>query len=251
MSEQEKRKAITKYFTSKPMAAIILLAIGGLFLLSGMASKEGGAGLIVFGVLLAGAGGGLLWMYIKGQVADSQIDAWLAEDLARLQNNALAKTGVAASQLIREQAYITGPNLWDRFPGVKNAHRKGKDRVIRYTPVSVCIVNFGKDHMFIYRCVLNFMTGAVMGERTDEYFYKDVVSVATSQIKYEFTFANRKYILPNAEAFSLTTSGATSVEVILRDPTLLNLLGGGILPTERAENAVQVIRTILRDKKSA
>ena len=51
-----------------------------------------------------------------------------------------------------------------------------------------------------------------------------------------------------AEMFTLTTSGGTSIEVLLRDPTLIQKIGGE-MPTTKADKAIQSIRTMLRDKK--
>ena len=42
----------------------------------------------------------------------------------------------------------------------------------------------------------------------------------------------------------------TSVEVILRDPGLTKRMGGGEIPTSRAEKAIQTIRKLLREKKA-
>lgn len=53
----------------------------------------------------------------------------------------------------------------------------------------------------------------------------------------------------SAETFELTTSGGTSVEVVLRDPGLIKRMGGGDIPTTRAEKAIQTMRKMLREKK--
>ena len=55
--------------------------------------------------------------------------------------------------------------------------------------------------------------------------------------------------LNSAETFELTTSGGTSVEVTLKDPSLIEMMGGGDIPTTRAEKAIQTVRKMLREKK--
>ena len=52
-----------------------------------------------------------------------------------------------------------------------------------------------------------------------------------------------------AETFVLTTSGGTSVETVLKDPKLIEMMGGGDIPTTEAERAIQVVRKMLREKK--
>ena len=90
-----------------------------------------------------------------------------------------------------------------------------------------------------------------LNESTDEYFYKDVVSVSTKtkskSVEIEGTGAVQ---LDSAETFELTTSGGTSVEVTLKDPSLIKMMGAGDIPTTRAEKAIQTVRKMLREKKT-
>ncbi len=61
---------------------------------------------------------------------------------------------------------------------------------------------------------------------------------------------NGKIQVNGAETFMLSTSGGTSVRVVLNDPVFIQGLGGGDLPLEFAEEAVQAVRKMLREKKS-
>ena len=45
--------------------------------------------------------------------------------------------------------------------------------------------------------------------------------------------------------------GGTSIEVILRDPGLVSRMGGGEMPTTRAEKAIQAVRKMVRESKGA
>ena len=65
-----------------------------------------------------------------------------------------------------------------------------------------------------FQCSFDLLTGNCLNESTDEYFYKDVVSVATKTIS--LTYSTEKFgtlQLNAAETFVLTTSGGTSVEI--------------------------------------
>lgn len=57
-----------------------------------------------------------------------------------------------------------------------------------------------------------------------------------------------KLQLNTAETFVLTTSGGTSVEVVIRDIQLMQKMKGDI-PVSAAEKAVQSVRKMLREKK--
>ena len=101
-----------------------------------------------------------------------------------------------------------------------------------------------------YQCCLDLLTGNYLNESTDEYFYKDVVSIATKTESK--TYSSDKFgdvQLNAAETFVLTTSGGTSIEMVLRDPKLIEMMGGGNIPTTEAERAIQVVRKMLREKK--
>jgi hypothetical protein len=78
-----------------------------------------------------------------------------------------------------------------------------------------------------------------------------VVSVSTKTDSKDVTAASLggTFHLKTAEWFTLTTSGGTALTVFLRDPALIERMGGGELPTTRAEKAMQAVRKMLREKK--
>lgn len=112
--------------------------------------------------------------------------------------------------------------------------------------------------MFCYQCCYDRIKGEALLEDTDEYFYRDVVSVATKtntkQFDVDVTLKGNKekVTLRTSETFVLTTSGGTAFSVFLQDPALLNLklTKDGQLDTSQAEKAIQAIRKMLREKKS-
>jgi hypothetical protein len=59
-----------------------------------------------------------------------------------------------------------------------------------------------------------------------------------------------KIALKEAEIFIISTSGGTALSVLLRAPLLIEKIRGGDIPTKQAEDAIQKIRKILREKKS-
>lgn len=247
MDEQTKRKMIGNYFKPFPKWAIWLVAIGVLTLLIGLGDSAGGA---IVGLLLAGAGGYAIYTSTQGKPTDKQMDQWLDEDLTALSKKALNKMGTDEKELVSESVQVTGPRLWDTG-GANVFFKKGKDNLLRFTPVGVSIINFTQNQLLGYTCVFDFTTGKALNESTDEYFYKDVVSVATKSESKSVNIPKLGTIqLNSAETFILTTSGGTSLSVLLRDPTLIEKMGGGEIPTTRAEKAIQTVRKMLRDKKA-
>lgn len=239
MDEQTKRKMIVNYFKSFPKWAIVLIVIGVPLL----AAKGLGILFIALGILV-------IVLYVKGMPTDQQMDAWLEEDLKTVSGKAMGKAGHDQSEIVADPVSIIGVRLWDTG-GACVLFKQGKDSVIRFSPVSVTHIMFTQNQLSIYSSLLDRTTGNFLNESTDEYFYKDVVAVSTkTQSKTVNTTQWGTLQLNAAETFELTTAGGTSVSVLMRDPTLIDKMGGGQLPDTRAEKAIQTIRKMLREKKA-
>jgi len=254
----DKRSQIKKYFKPFPRKWVVLTVIGLLVLMAGTPG-------IILGLVLIGISGWAIYNWTQ-KPSDQQMDAWIEEDLKGLNSKALNKGGTDASELVGEPVMVTGPRFW-RVGGAEVLFKKGKDNVLRFTPIGVSIMNFTPGQLVAYQCALDLITGNSLNEGTDEYFYKDVVSVSTQAKSVTMDAASSmaktlmsgplkglaragKLQLDAAETFVLTTSGGTSVEVVLRDPTLIKQMGGGDIPTTKAEKAIQTVRKMLRERKS-
>src|SRR6266566_3885044 len=116
--------------------------------------------------------------------------------------------------------------------------------------VGLSVINFTAHQLMAYQCALDLTTGNCLSEGTDEYFYRDVVSASTqsksktyeeAEIGKELSHGLLKDLMTAgklqfnaAQMFILTTSGGTSIEVVLRDPKLIERAGGGSIPTDMA-----------------
>ncbi len=236
MDEVQKRKSIKLYFEKYPILGIVLIILGLVTI------------AIYVGIAFI-AGGIFLWYkWIKNKPTDQQYDEWVKEDLSKLHQIALQKLGVDESTLVRDVVYITGINFWD-VPSGLIKYKKGKDSKLRYNPIVVDVINFGKDQILIYECIIDMLTGNRLNESTEEFFYKDIVSVSTKNIEAKkFKLGNTEYKMDKAQAFVLTTSGGTSITVVLKDEALMKTIGD--ISTNNADQAIQSIRTMLRDKKA-
>lgn len=252
--DDKDRAQIKKYFAKFPKWAIWLIVIG----LPLLYAK--GAGVI----LIAGGIWGIVSYYRKP--SDEQMDAWIQEDMKNLQAKALSKSSLDPSELIGEPVVVYGLRFWN-IGGAEVGIKKGSDGIVRFMPIGVTVINFTPNQLVAYQCALDLTTGNSLSESTDEYFYRDVVSVSTQSKTQTWNRAAiptalaegplkglmvaGKLQLNAAETFVLTTSGGTSIEVVLRDPQLIEKFGGGSIPTEMADKAVQAVRKMLREKKAA
>ncbi|MCL0056205.1 hypothetical protein M1N81_01325 [Dehalococcoidia bacterium] len=254
MDDQTKRKMIRNYFKKTPEWAIALIVIGAPIFLVGLAVGEVGA--IVVGILPIAIGAYGIYSGRGAKPTDRQMDEWLEEDLKSLNKKALDKMGTDESELVGEPVEITGPRFWD-IGDAKIHYKRGNDKIIRFTPLEISVINFTQNQLLAYSCVYDFTTGKALNEGTSEYFYKDVVSVATKSESRSVSFGSGKGAktiqLDVGETFVLTTSGGTSISLLLRDPKLIKEMAGrkgGEIPTTRAEKAIQTVRKMLREKKA-
>lgn len=236
----EKRSQIKKYFKPFPKWGVWAIVIG----LPLLAVKGAGILPIAIGIWAL-----LDW---NKKPSDAQMDAWMEEDLAMLNQKALAKTGTDASEIVGDPVMVVGPRFWD-ISNAEVAFKKGKDGVLRFTPVGVSVLNLTENQVIAYECALDCITGSALSEGTDEYYFRDIVSVSTKTKSKNVQVPGTGLLqLNSAEIFELTTSGGTSIEVVLRDPNLVQYMGGsGEIPTTRAEKAIQTLRKMLREKKSS
>jgi hypothetical protein len=243
-----KRTAIARYFAPFPKWTVWAIVAGVLLIAVG---SQAGGGVLLIGLGAVAIGVIGVWMAVGGKPTDEEMDRHIADDLSHAKRKSLQKAGIDDSELVGESVVVPGPRFWNTA-GAQVHWKKGKDRVLRFTPINVSVLHMTQHQIISYQACLDLTTGGFLNEATDEYFYRDVVSVATKTESK--TFESKKLgtlQLNAAETFVLTTSGGTSVETLLRDPKLIELMGGGEIPTTDAERAIQVVRRMLREKKQA
>jgi hypothetical protein len=124
--------------------------------------------------------------------------------------------------------------------------KRGKDGLMRFSAWEVAIFNLTDKYLGGYQAVLCMMSGKTVGERTEEFFYRDIVKVGTAQESYVLADGSKA---TGAESFVLTVSSGDSIGV--RDVTpKLEERGLRVVPTSSMEKTIQAIRTMLREKKT-
>jgi hypothetical protein len=260
--DAQARRQIGAYFAGFPHLLIGIMAVGVVILFAARGPLGYSIGL---GAILASGAVVVLWS--KSQPSDEQMDLWLREDLEALKPRALAKANLLKEDTVRDSVVVIGFR-YQNIGGASLGFRRGRDQRARFTPVDTTIINFTEHQLVIYQCVLDRTTGKPLNEGVDEYFYNDVVSVSTqsqamtvelsevdrrlhsklSELKE--SAVNGKLQVNGAEMFILATAGGTFVRVVLNDPIIIRGLGEGALPSEFADEAVQAVRKMLREKKA-
>lgn len=251
-----------RYFQPWPGWVTALAVVGvGLLIVSSSEIDEDttstftGIGLIMAVAALAGA---INWLI---KPSGTRMDAWLRQDLAYLESKAIVKCQLE-DERISQHIVLTGPRFGDI--GADWAYKRERSGMMRVTPVGVTILNFTEHEVFAYTCAIDRLKDRYVAEETDEYFYRDVVSVATKtkdmvldkrSLPRALRRAVRKDIrrgelhVPGAEVFTLTTSGGTSVEAVI--DVRLEAIGGRLRTMDggHVEDVIRQMRKHLRERK--
>lgn len=251
MDENTKRALLCKYFEKPSGCGWWLLGIGAVVFLIGLSIGSDGLAVTIIGLLAAVVGG--LWRYSESKggdvVSDSQVDAWLDEDIRALVPGALNKSGLTQAELVGEPLIVRGPIYWT-VTGIFDTdlkYKKGEDGYARFSVYDVTIVFLTEERLSAYRCDFNFLKCVALNEATTEYFYQDVVSVSTREVSTSYTLPNKQSLV-SAQAFSIQVPSGDAIKVVV-SATKLQQITGAQLPPTGAEKAVDVIRTMLRSKK--
>ena len=246
----EKREQIKKWFNAKvnPLELYILsgflIIIGFVILIKPENEKD------FTGALITIAAGGFLLIFIDRKLAnlpsESELDTWLEEDIqAVIKNRPYDKLGISKEDLVAETLLVVGPVYWNvsGFDTKDIMMKKGKDGFNRFSIWTIQVFMFTENYLCSYKCNYNWIKNTYINESTNEFFYKDVVSVKTDTISSAYTLMNGQRMV-HSEAFQLKLAG-DEITVITNDASL----NTSSVMVSKAEKAVQSIRTMLRDKK--
>ncbi|HRP11619.1 MAG TPA: hypothetical protein PLK37_11330 [Terricaulis sp.] len=279
--ENDKRREIKDYFRGKAKhnnsVPIGLMAIGGLILLGSLTSFN------LVGILAGAALAAVGYFLFRRQVktaAEEQIDAWFQEDLRGLENWSRTRTGIdAIGGETGEALYLTS------FPDpelVKDTFfsKRGADGVWRVTPQAYTCFFFLENTMIAFQCEVDHATGNKINERYLEFFYQDIVTVAShtrtqtygasSVIQAMTTGSEKKSgidLLSSAtafvrgravdglvqfnaeESFSITLSNGEKIPVRVSDSRFVDRDTNDLAKISSLQARVTMIRDRVREKK--
>ncbi|MFX0137564.1 MAG: hypothetical protein ACFFDN_28255 [Candidatus Hodarchaeota archaeon] len=261
MDDNTKRKLIRNYFKPFPKWTTWMILIGVVIFFIGILAT---AVMAIIGVAIMGLGVLGIVLSSKGKPTDSQMEEFLEEDKKKLAEKAIKKLGIDESELVGDVIYLP-PGLifqgWDEARAIRdNTHlpphalKVGKDKILRFGAFQYQAFFPTDKFLGSFGCVWDFCSGESANEQTEEFFYKDVVSVTTKT--EDRIISNPKTRSPikisDWETFRLSVSRGESISVILRSEQFLKkfIKEAADIPTTTAEKAIQTVRTILREKKA-
>lgn len=179
--ENDKRREIKDYFRGKEQRSnklpIGLMAVGGLVLLVSLTSFN------IIGMLIGGGLGFLGFRLFKAKpktATEEQIDAWFSEDLQGLDSWARTRTGIDAigGEAGEALSLISYPDN-EMVKNTFNSGKRGDDGKWRVTPQAFSCFFFLENTMVAFQCEVDHSTGNKINERYFEFFYQDIVTVAS------------------------------------------------------------------------
>ena len=215
----DRLKILKGFFRAMPSWAVITIIIGVLLLLFSFPGKFS-IGLFLFGLIGAGLGGFFIYDWLKYGKYGAEIGQWLEEAKAELVERATEKLDLDPKKQRIEPVIIMPP----LFPGA--IMRAGADKVLRHSAFDFNVLLCEAKELGIYECNFWFSRGQISEEITNQYFYKDIVSISIAHGN-------------NGNILEITTAGGTKMAYAFTQQEL-----------QTAEQGVNAIRKIIRDHKS-
>jgi hypothetical protein len=156
----------------------LLMLMGLMSLISGLYFLEHFVDLLLAAILFGGAG--MIVKYWRNLYVASQkeFDHIAETDFTGAQSIALARFEISASDLIHAEpckfrSATTKLDIGHAFVGL----RVGSDEKPRRSPHEYLVVNFGRAHLLVFRCVWDLTSGTTLWEETHEVAYRDIACV--------------------------------------------------------------------------
>jgi hypothetical protein len=204
--------ANSKYFATTHYGWPAVLIVIGVLALA--ASPAGG-------IVFIAVGGGWLAFQLMGKPNDSALDASITAEMSTALSTALGKMNLDPSQVQATEPIVTGGYV---YGGGTTKYRKGADGQWRSNQAEVAVVAFSDDVAHSWK--RNFsLTEPKTRDDTDEYFYRDVVSIATSSGSKTVTYKGKPQEI-NFQTLKLSTAGGAFECSILNDDISRTLKGG-------------------------
>ncbi len=195
--------SVRRYFTPIPRFPFRSIIGPAIAVLIGLGLLGAGAvGAVIGLVLIAGGalrGGPRIHRYLQGRAraepkpSENELDKWLAEGIDPIYQTGFRRLDIVPSDLVDKDApplVVIGfpdqlPDFLRPAGGRSDPRRprfrlaRGRDGRIRATHYDILVIYMTTWHLCTYQCVLEMETGHVISDRTREFHYRDVVSVAT------------------------------------------------------------------------
>jgi energy-coupling factor transporter transmembrane protein EcfT len=200
-------------------------------------------GFIWFTIFLIVVGLGFVvsGLVVKGRkIKDSEIDQICQQQISNIKKAALNKLGIDEDEVKEANPIIVGGY---RFDDKENnvLYKKGADGLWRSSEYQITLIFFSREQVYSFIRIFSIISDEKF-DKTQEYFYRDIVSVSTEQRKvtYKPPGAIKKAAPQTAtyEYFDLASSGGTHMIGFFKKSD-----------SEDIDRSIIAMRNLLKDKK--
>jgi len=270
-------------FTAAGIASLVLM---GVLLLLPVPGWTALVAAILAVVLLAVAW--VLFSERAERATDEDIDFWRDEDFDRVVAAALEDADLARDEGIDpgDPIVIAGLPRFDRLkvrrsgdgdapPAWRFKVKVGADGITRYTPPSLTVLTFTKDHLIAYQCDLDLISGRALNESIEEFFWQDIATLQIDKqtlaagsdelalfaqwardmprakaARFAALFAENGRELPTGKrtVLRLKTNTGGGLEIVVADERFADNPNDPV--QARNDEAIARLRQLLRDRKA-
>lgn len=276
-----RERLVRKYFSMgqkdrvwRPAGVVAACGLAS-FVTAAVVSGSGRTVLLFLGLgLLVGAGvrfsrdnrGYRLEIQLFGKVGatDQDIDNWLQEGIDQVVPAGFERLGITQADLAGTRPGEPGAKplviqgVVDPDDGFPVLSKVGGDGRIRYSYYEIMVIYLTEWHLCAYTSVLEMTTGITLTDRTWEFHYQDVVSIATSSDRQRFTLPSDGgsgsapgdvIHITSKQAFRIRVPG-DEVSMLIGIPTRERLVHRDLSKQSGLDNALRQIRKKLNDYKN-
>ena len=273
----EREKALGRYFRTPPVPPTHRDArrygfLGGALtfasLIFWVAASNGFSALVIGGTLgIAGLSFGVKGavMFLRDKYAyekalvdvypqptDEAVDQWMIDGLARLKPHSLDRLSLT----LEECDSVDVPPIRAPVPRPKRGlvpedtvWRVGNDGKARFGVYDTSYLWFTERHLAIFRCDYDFIRDVTANEETFEFYYQDIVSVATRETSSSVTLRTGDKLTLSRE-FRIAVANDQYFLITFNVAELKQLTGAETIPESGSEKAVRAVRKMLQERKN-
>ncbi len=256
-TRQFSESEMKRYFSRSPTGAIVTTIIGALLVVFGLVGSPFLVLVAIAGLGLFGIGSIIIFYKLLAfKPTDQEYDEWLENQSKVIVFNAVNKLGLDLRQVINQPPLrIHGFVL----PGTRDANKyridelhakKGKDGVWRFS-VNVYTYFFPEEHhLGAFVGDVNALNQSAHNDKTEEYFYQDVVGATTYDEQDTIKFRGKDYQY-RIQQFSLRITNGDSIGASVSARPTDNRQNAPIfsIPDSGIDQTIAYIRWLLRTKK--
>lgn len=273
MSSEQKDHTIREFFLApRPLVDPKAIIVGAsLALLGAIIAIEGSAqvGLVVLGI-------GVVWSLVmplgkKTKIGepDNEVQyfsvarfgaakaryearpsyeemlSWLGEGVTRVEKESAEHLGL--SETTKDPVPVLGPLYFDNVDGIRPEEvlrRKVGDAYF-YSAYRLTVFQFTDQFLGSYQANYSMIRDVTTSEQTEEFFYRDVVSVKTHTESSNYTLKTGEK-LEHSKMFALAVSSGDRIAVVIDDPHIKVTPDLG----SQGDQAIANIRAMLRQYKT-